>query len=735
VHLTSPSADLARPTSADTLQRAAAYFPGAAVLGVALALSFTSGGYMLLSATPWVLALLAALGVWVVVARPAGQPTVTALVAVIALGLTALWSGVSIVWSVGPDLSWIAFNYAGLYAAAALALVWGRVRRGQLVVACVGFLVCVTVVAVYAYLGKIVPDVVQHAHEYARLAAPVGYWNVLAVMLVMAAPVALSLAARRGLSPYVRAAAAAVLALLLVTLFFTFSRGGFASAVVMLVVYFAVTRERLSAFVSLLVAALPVALVLWHLRGLETLFATTTNDALRTAEGHTLATWTIVILVVPFVVQLAVAFVHHRVTVRPVVVRWVGAGLLVALVGLLVVAPLTYLQLNGGVSDWFSRQYNSFTGSAPVENGQQGDTADRLKVVSSNGRVSLYRESLDQAEHTPWLGTGAGTFTFTNYRFRETGLVVKHAHSQWFNTLSELGVVGLALLAVFVLAVVAALITVLVRRWRDRERALLAAVTAASIAFLFHISGDWDWDMAAITLGFLLLAITASGYRGSSQGAPAAAPAAVVAPTVGEADQRAAADADFAAAPSAESSAAVGAAAEPAAGSLPAAPAAGPASTAGSRSPLLTAARAPRLSWPAAALWAGLLAVLMVSWLLPFLSARAEDRALAAVSHNRLGPAQTYAARARTLNPLATDPLLTLAAVEEGRGRPQAALSALRDAVRLQPDNYYVHYRLGVFLYSALGRNAAAARQFKLALELNPMHGLSRSQLDLIGAR
>ena len=35
-------------------------------------------------------------------------------------------------------------------------------------------------VGVYAFLGKVVPDVVTHAHTYARLDSPVGYWNVLA---------------------------------------------------------------------------------------------------------------------------------------------------------------------------------------------------------------------------------------------------------------------------------------------------------------------------------------------------------------------------------------------------------------------------------------------------------------------------------------------------------------------------------------------------------------------------
>ena len=42
------------------------------------------------------------------------------------------------------------------------------------------------------------PDVVTHAHTYARLDSPVGYWNVLALMMVMGLCVALALAGDRA---------------------------------------------------------------------------------------------------------------------------------------------------------------------------------------------------------------------------------------------------------------------------------------------------------------------------------------------------------------------------------------------------------------------------------------------------------------------------------------------------------------------------------------------------------
>ena len=72
-------------------------------------------------------------------------------------------------------------------------------------------------------------------------------WNVLAGMIVMAVPVFLVTASRKGVSPLARGLAASILVLLLLTFFFTFSRGGFVAVAVELLVFFALTTRRLSA--------------------------------------------------------------------------------------------------------------------------------------------------------------------------------------------------------------------------------------------------------------------------------------------------------------------------------------------------------------------------------------------------------------------------------------------------------------------------------------------------------
>jgi len=111
-----------------------------------------------------------------------------------------------------------------------------------------------------------------------------------------------------------------------------------------------------------------------------------------------------------------------------------------------------------------------------------------------------------------------------------------HTHNQWINVLSELGLVGLVLFVVAVGGLLVAALRPLGRAARDADRGLLAALQAAIVAFAAHMTIDWDWDMAAAALAFLLLAGVAAAYvRGrradlAAAGSPDTAGAARAAP-------------------------------------------------------------------------------------------------------------------------------------------------------------------------------------------------------------
>ena len=105
----------------------------------------------------------------------------------------------------------------------------------------------------------------------ARLRSPVGYWNALALVVVFGLPTALWAATRARHSRVVKAGAVVVLYALLVALVLTYSRGGILAALVVLGLWFWLTRERfdsMAAFVTAAVPAAPVVAVALALPGI-----------------------------------------------------------------------------------------------------------------------------------------------------------------------------------------------------------------------------------------------------------------------------------------------------------------------------------------------------------------------------------------------------------------------------------------------------------------------------------
>jgi tetratricopeptide (TPR) repeat protein len=214
---------------------------------------------------------------------------------------------------------------------------------------------------------------------------------------------------------------------------------------------------------------------------------------------------------------------------------------------------------------------------------------------------------------------------------------------------------------------------------------------------------DWDWDMAAAGSAFFLIAAAAVSYI-TRRGTP-------LAPLgLAEGDE-----------PEPESAATV-LAVDPSvergeAGEAPAHP------------------RRPRAAGVAAKILAsGLLVLLAASWLPPYLGDRAQNRAVEQAAKGDAAAAAESARSATRWNPLAVDPLITLALVEQQLGRNREALDTLHAAAELQPQNYDVHYQLGLLLERAFGRKKEAAAAFRRALELNPRHESSAYELETLVA-
>jgi hypothetical protein len=714
--------------------------PIVAVLAAAAAFAFLSGGYIPQRATPVAVALLVGAAVWVWVVRPQ-SPSRLYLAALAVFAAFTLWTGASLAWSFGPELTWHAFNVCLLYLAVAAAVGLTPARRLQLRVLALGFVTLCAAVGIYAFAGKTVPDSVTHAHRYARLDAPVGYWNVLALLMLMGTIVAVALASRRHAPLVSRAAVAAAAVPMVFAFFFSYSRGGYVALAVVLLVYFAVTTTRLASLSTLLVIVGPAAVVLWGVRGLDTVFTATTDAALRASEGAVLLRWALVALAATAVLQVGLALLHRGIPWP----RWsriaAGSVVLAVVVGVTFGGGWLYVQDQGG-SEWLSEQYEAFA----TDSDERRSANSAARVFSLNtGRPPLWREAVEQHRVLPAKGTGAGTFFFTHERFRETGGVVNHAHSQWLNVLSELGWIGLGL---FVAAIVLFVVAAFRRLTHDRgdpERPLLAALQAGVIAFTVHISWDWDWDMAVAGSVFFLFAAAAAaflttrgndladarrarrGHDGEHDEAPKAAVVRVAVPA-GEG-----VDAEVGAAKAAADTVIVAEAVTAeavAAGSdvVAAAPAA--AVDAVAVEPRRRT-RAPYAPLPLRVALSGLALLAALSWLPPYLGERAAMRAVSAAAAGELTLALREAETARARNPLAVRPLITRALVQQQLGQGRAALATLDEAAALQPQNPDVHYQRGLVLLNALGRPGEAADAFVRALELDPLDDIAAFQLSV----
>jgi O-antigen ligase len=119
--------------------------------------------------------------------------------------------------------------------------------------------------------------------------------------------------------------------------------------------------------------------------------------------------------------------------------------------------------------------------------------ARRLLDVSGHGRGELWRSAWEQGLERPVAGRGAGTWA-RGY-VEETGSLAApaNAHSLPLETFAELGLVGIVLLAAFL---------ILVARGARREPVAAAVVAAWTVG----ATADWVWQLPAATLPMIFAA-------------------------------------------------------------------------------------------------------------------------------------------------------------------------------------------------------------------------------------
>ena len=139
--------------------------------------------------------------------------------------------------------------------------------------------------------------------------------------------------------------------------------------------------------------------------------------------------------------------------------------------------------------------------------------------VSVEPRLHFWVAGLESTVRAPVAGSGAGGFERTWLERRRVRIATRNAHNLYLETLTELGLVGLALL-------VTALAVPLVAAARMRTHRLVPYATGAYAAFLAHAGVDADWEMtvlvvAAMACAGAVLVLTRPAGRRAPMRAPA----------------------------------------------------------------------------------------------------------------------------------------------------------------------------------------------------------------------
>ncbi len=437
------------------------------------------------------------------------------------LAAFALWTGLATSWSESAERSTIELGRVAMYLGVlvlALAL-QGRAGARHTIngLACaIGF---VTLLAVLSRLHPQWFPVNDHIESFGvlgevtarKLSYPLNYWNALAAFAAMGVPLLLGVAltartlAGQGL-------AAAMLPLSALCVYLTISRGGTLALVVGVVVFLAFVPRRLSALGTLGAAGLGSAILLSAASQRDAL-----QDGLPTAtaigQGSELIWLAVIVCGGVALLQVAMGLSARHVR-RPALLA--PGRRTTALGALALAAVVCVAAVAAGAPGYVDDRVQEF--KAPVGTvtaGDQDNVFSRLQATNGNTRYQYWQAALDANETAPWQGIGPGTFEFWWSRNGTTPAFVRDAHTLYFETLAETGIVGFVLL-VGLLALLLGAAAVRSLTCPPGLRMPIAAAVGGIAAFMTAAAFEWVWEMGAIACAVMVLAAVILAGRGDS---------------------------------------------------------------------------------------------------------------------------------------------------------------------------------------------------------------------------
>jgi tetratricopeptide (TPR) repeat protein len=599
-------------------------------------------------------------------------------IALLCLGLYSALSYLSILWADVPGDAWEGANRTLLYLLVfALFSLW-RWRGAGAAIVLGTWAVAMIALAIFVLLHVDAAARPAQLFGDGRLKYPAGYENASAATWAMVVWPALLLAACGRLPWALRGLFAGGAVLLADLALLSQSRGSLYATVAMLILVFALLPARLRAFLVLVPIAIGIgATAPTVLRVGDRL---SSGGDVKGALHAAIAAVLLAAVVVGLAVASASAFESRRrfsERTASLLRRAVAASAIAVLVALIAGG----LVAAGNPIARFEHGWQTFKGGY----GANRAGGSRLTGGLGSNRYDFYRVALDEFSAHPLAGIGVDNFQQQYLVHGRSGETPHYPHSVELRTLTETGVLGLALAVLGLGAALVASSRAWLRAAARRADPLGAWVAMAALSgfayWLVHGSVDWFWEFAGLGApAFALLGLSCSL-------APARDAASDATPPAGNGHR-------------------------------------------GAKRPL--AGRATALRVATIAVVVGVALVACLSLAAPWLSELQVEKAAQIWT---TAPRKAYSTLedAANLNPLSDEPYLIAGTIALRFGDFARADRNFSKALGRTPGDAYAMLERGAIASSA-GRREEALRLLGTAVQLSPRDELAREALALVRA-
>jgi hypothetical protein len=478
-------------------------------VGPVAILGFSGGGYAVsvvagYGVVLWWLLLVGILSG----ALPRPRPTAAGLATLGAATALSIFGAISLGWS-GSSERGLTEVVRFVVFGGSLLLGMVAVAGGQVRALLGGVLTGLVLLAAAGVLSRLQPDLFDGSQAIAqqlgareRLSWPLNYWNGMGALCALALPLGVAVAVRAR-TAWSSALAVAGLPIVAVGLVMTLSRGGIAAAIAGLATVLVTVAPRPVALRTMLAPAIGSGVLIAAMLDTAEVRDAVGGSA-QSSAGADLIPLGVLVVVGVTLVQ-AGWHLADRAHWTPRAPRTARRTAFAAIGAAAVLAVVVALAL--GAPDRVSRAWTDFKDPDTSALKASEGSVDRLSAVNGAGRYEEWSGAVRAFRENPVGGIGLGGWDSWWSPRRVTSPPVRNAHSEPLEIAAELGVLGIALLAVLVLSPLGAAIRQAVRRRPTHPAA--SAVAPALLAFVVSICVDWSWQLSAIPVAVALLAAAA----------------------------------------------------------------------------------------------------------------------------------------------------------------------------------------------------------------------------------